>query len=45
MNKSYKMKNRLRIALTIGLIILIQQFGNAQANQNQQFLQKVGVIG
>ncbi len=38
------MKNRLRILLTIGLIILIQQFGNAQANQNQQFLQKVGVI-
>ncbi len=38
------MKNRLRIILSIGLIILIQQFGNAQANQNQQFLQKVGVI-
>jgi predicted alpha/beta superfamily hydrolase/uncharacterized protein YozE (UPF0346 family) len=38
------MKNRLRIILTIGLIILIQQFGNAQTNQNQQFLQKVGVI-
>ncbi len=38
------MKNRLRILLTIGLIILIQQFGNAQANQNQQFLQKVGVM-
>ena len=38
------MKNRLRIILTIGLIILIQQFGNAQANQNQQFLIKVGVM-
>lgn len=38
------MKNRLRITLTIGLIILIQQFGSAQTNQNQQFLQKVGVI-
>ena len=38
------MKNRLRIILTIGLIILIQQFGCAQANQNQQFLQKAGVL-
>lgn len=37
------MKNRLTILLTIGLIILIQQFGNAQANQNQ-YLQKVGVL-
>ncbi|MDP2722934.1 MAG: alpha/beta hydrolase-fold protein [Bacteroidales bacterium] len=38
------MKNRLSIILTIGLIILIQQFGNAQAIQNQQFLQKVGMM-
>ncbi|MBU2553647.1 MAG: prolyl oligopeptidase family serine peptidase [Bacteroidetes bacterium] len=38
------MKNRLSIILTIGLIIFIQQFGNAQANQNQQFLQKVGMM-
>lgn len=38
------MKNRLSIILTIGLIILIQQFGNAQANQNQQFLRKVGMM-
>ena len=37
------MKNRLRIILTIGLIILIQQFGNAQANQDQLFLSKVGI--
>ena len=38
------MQNRLTLLLTIGLTILIQQFGNAQVNQNQQFLQKVGVI-
>ena len=38
------MKKRLKIILTWGFIILIQQFGNAQANQNQRFLQKVGVI-
>jgi enterochelin esterase-like enzyme len=38
------MKNRLGITLTIGFIILIQHFGNAQVNQNQQFLQKVGLI-
>ena len=44
MNKCFKMKNKLRISLTIGLIILIQQFGYAQANQNQQFLLKVGVM-
>lgn len=37
------MKNRLRIILTFGLIVLIQQFGNAQTNQNQQFLNKVGI--
>ena len=37
------MQNRLTILLTIGLIILIQQFGNAQPNQNQ-YLQKVGVL-
>lgn len=38
------MQNRLTLMLTIGLTILIQQFGNAQTNQNQQFLQKTGVI-
>ncbi|MDA3942867.1 MAG: alpha/beta hydrolase-fold protein [Bacteroidetes bacterium] len=38
------MQNRLTILLTIGLVILIQQFGKAQANQNQQFLQKTGVV-
>ena len=37
------MQNRLTILLTIGLIILIQQFGNAQPNQIQ-YLQKVGVL-
>lgn len=43
MIKNYKMKNRFRIILTFGLIVLIQQFGNAQTNQNQQFLNKVGI--
>ncbi len=43
-DRNDKMKHRLRIILTFGLIILIQLFGNAQENQNQQFLQEVGVI-
>jgi predicted alpha/beta superfamily hydrolase len=38
------MKNRLRILLFIGLIILVQQPGNGQANQNQKFLQEIGFI-
>lgn len=38
------MTKGLRIALIIGLIIFFQQFVKAQANQNQQFLQKVGVL-
>jgi len=38
------MNNRLRIILTIGLIILIQQYGNTQAIQKQQFLQKTGIL-
>ncbi|MFC2107330.1 alpha/beta hydrolase-fold protein [Bacteroidota bacterium] len=38
------MTNGLKIVLTIGLIIFFQQFVKAQANQNQQFLQKIGVI-
>ncbi len=42
-HRSY-MNSRLIIILTTGLIMLLQQFGNAQANQNQQFLQKVGVM-
>jgi len=37
------MQNRLTLLLTIGLVILIQQFANAQVNQNQQFLQKIGI--
>ncbi len=43
MIKNNKMKNRLRIILTIGFVIFFQQFGNAEKNQNQQFLQKIGV--
>jgi predicted alpha/beta superfamily hydrolase len=42
--KNNKMTNRFRIVLTIGFIIFFQQFVHAQANQNQQFLQKVGVL-
>ena len=38
------MTKGLKIALTIGLIIFSQQFVLAQGNQNQQFLQKVGVL-
>ncbi len=38
------MQNRLRLLLTIGLTILIQQVGNTQTNQNQQFLKEVGVL-
>lgn len=44
MIKNNKMTNRLKIVLTIGLIIFFQQFVNAQANKNQQFLQKAGVL-
>ena len=38
------MTKGLKIVLTIGLIIFFQQFVKAQGNQNQQFLQKVGVL-
>ncbi|WP_158860248.1 alpha/beta hydrolase-fold protein [Lunatibacter salilacus] len=38
------MKHILKTILIFGIIILIQQFGNAQINQNQQFLKKVGVL-
>lgn len=34
----------LKIALTIGFIIFFQQFVKSQENQNQHFLQKVGVL-
>lgn len=37
------MTKGFKIILTIGIIIWFQQFVEAQANQNQQFLQKVGV--
>ncbi|MFB6343907.1 alpha/beta hydrolase-fold protein [Saccharicrinis sp. FJH62] len=43
MIKDNKMIKGLKLVLTIGLIIFIQQFVKAQGNQNQQFLQKVGV--
>ncbi|WP_340152392.1 alpha/beta hydrolase-fold protein [uncultured Marivirga sp.] len=43
MNKSNKMTTGLKIALTMGFIVFFQEFIQAQINQNQQFLQKVGV--
>jgi len=38
------MTKGLKIVLTIGLIIIFQQFVKAQVNQNQQFLQIVGIV-
>ncbi|WP_429411452.1 alpha/beta hydrolase-fold protein [Roseimarinus sediminis] len=38
------MTKGLKVVLTFGCIFLLQQFVNAQGNQNQQFLQKVGVL-
>lgn len=38
------MTKGLKIVFTIGLIIFFQEFVTAQGNQNQQFLQKVGVV-
>ena len=38
------MKNRIKILLITGLAIFFQQFANAQTNQNNQFLQKVGAL-
>ncbi len=39
-----KMTNGLRNLLIIALIFCTQQFVKAQANQNQQYLQKIGVL-
>lgn len=39
-----KMTDKLRIVVTLGFIIFSQLFVKAQINQNQQFLQKVGVM-
>ena len=36
--------NKIKIILVIGLSIFFQQFVNAQANEKQQFLQKVGTL-
>jgi len=44
MIRNNKMTKGLKIALTIGLIILFQQFVQAQGNQHQHFLQNVGVL-
>ena len=44
MIKNNKMTKGLKIVLTIGLIIFFQQFVKAQVNQNQRFLQKIGVL-
>ncbi|MGB8376527.1 MAG: alpha/beta hydrolase-fold protein [Salegentibacter sp.] len=38
------MTYRLKIALTIGFMIFLQQLVKAQTDQNQHFLQKVGVL-
>ncbi|MFZ0491463.1 MAG: alpha/beta hydrolase-fold protein [Salegentibacter sp.] len=38
------MTKGLKIALTIGFMIFLQQFLKAQTDQNQHFLQKVGVL-
>lgn len=43
MIKSNNMTKGLKIALTIGFIVFFQEFTQAQINQNQQFLQKVGI--
>lgn len=39
-----RMTHALKIALTIGIVIFSPLFVKAQINQNQQFLQKVGVM-
>jgi len=44
MIKYNKMTKGLKVVLTIALIIFFQQFVKAQVNQNQHFLQKVGVL-
>jgi len=38
------MTNRIQLILIIGLIFFFQQFGSAQTNQNDQFLQKIGAL-
>ncbi len=38
------MTKGLKVVLTIGLIILNQQFSKAQVKQDHQFLQKVGIL-
>ena len=43
MIKNNKMISGLKIGLAIGFVVFFQQFVKAQANQNQQFLQQVGV--
>jgi len=42
--KNKQTKQIRRIVLTIGLIFFFQQYINAQAHQDQQFLQKTGVL-
>ena len=37
-------KNGLKIVLIIGLLVFPQPFIKAQVNQNQQYLQKVGIV-
>jgi len=44
MIKDNNMSKGFKIVLTVGFIIFFQQFVRAQGNQNQQFLQKVGVV-
>ncbi|MFT6815790.1 MAG: putative alpha/beta superfamily hydrolase [Sphingobacteriales bacterium] len=38
------MMNKIKLFLITGLAIFLQQFANAQNNQNVQFLQKVGAL-
>jgi len=41
---SAQKRNKLKVILTIGLIIFLQQFGIAQVINKQQFLHNVGVL-
>lgn len=41
---NYRIKNRLRILLIAGLIIISQQLAEGQGKQNPQFLNEIGVL-
>lgn len=42
--KQYQILTRIQIILVLGLVVLFQQFANAQTNHKNQFLQKVGTL-